>query len=325
MNNHFLKNAFALRRRGWLSCIPIVPGNKNPCIEEWDKRAANPPDDLEIARWASQYPNAGVGFVYGGSEHVIGVDLDFLEEEIANRGFARTKSILGPPSLLRIGRYPKRLLLYLYNGVSLPGKAFGGFEIFHSSGQTIFYGIHPETLRPYEWVVGDPREIGPSELPEVSNEQILELIAALRPLEEPKKRAGKCKALREVNPSFDSQAASDRLSGAVTEVLPELRAAEDPLLAAIEILASAKQGSRYSTAFGVVFTLVKFGYSDAEIWHTVSPVYAGLFLDVSERRQHLKAIESALVWARKEIGPDLQSLLAQSAIQSLHASWAMDS
>ena len=323
MNNPFLKNAFALRRRGWLSCIPIVPGNKNPCIEEWEKRAANPPDEHELARWASLYPNAGIGYVYGG--HVLAVDLDILDEEKANRAFARTKAILGPSPLLRIGRYPKRLLFYLYNGVSLPGRAFGSFEIFHSSGQTIFYGIHPETRRPYEWVVGDPRDIGPSDLPEVSNEQILELIAALRPLKEPKKRAGKCKALREANPAFDSQAASDRLSGAVANILPELHTAKDPLLAAIEILASAKQGSRYSIAFGLVIALVKFGYPDAEIWQSISPVYAGLFLDVSERRQHLKAIESALVWARKEIGPDLQSLLAQSAIQSLHASWAMDS
>ena len=70
---------------------------------------------------------------------------------------------------------------------------------------------------------------------------------------------------------------------------------------------------------------MKFGYTDAEIWQAVSPVYAGLFQDVSERRQHLKAIESALVWARKEIGPDLQALLAQPAIQSLHAAWEMDS
>ena len=325
MNNHFLKNAFALRRRGWLSCIPIVHGGKTPCINKWETRAANPADDHQIARWASQYPNAGVGFVYGGNEHVLGIDLDFLDEEKANRAFARTKSIFGPPSLLRIGRYPKRLLLYLYNGVSLPGKAFGGFEIFHSSGQTIFYGIHPETLRPYEWVIGDPREIGPSDLLEVSNEQILELIAALRPLQGPKKHAGERKALREANPTFDSQAASDRLSGAAADVLPELRTTEDPLLAAIEILASAKKGSRYTIAFGLVIALVKFGYSDAEIWQAMSPVYASLFQDVSERRQHLKAIESALVWARKEIGPDLQTLLAQPAIQSLHTSWAMDS
>ena len=322
MNNQFLKNAFALRRRGWLSCIPTVHGGKNPCIDEWEKRAANPPDEHELARWASLYPNAGNGYVYGGSEHALGVDLDFLDEEKANRALARTKAILGPSPLRRIGCYPKRLLLYGYKGPPLPGKNFGGFELFYATGQTIFFGLHPDTGRPYEWVIGDPREIGPSDLPEVSNEQILELIAALRPLQEPKKPTGKPKALREATPAFDSQAASDRLSGAVADVLPELRTALDPLLVAIEILASAKQGSRYSTAFGVVIALVKFGYPDAEIWQAISPVYAGLFLDVSERRQHLKAIESALVWARKEIGPDLQSLLAQPAIQSLHASWA---
>jgi hypothetical protein len=324
VSNQFLKNVFAIRRRGWLSTIPTVPGDKAPCIEEWQTRAANPPDEHELARWASLYPNAGVGFVYGGREHALGVDLDILDEEKANRAFARTKSILGTTSLLRIGRYPKRLLLYLYNGVSLPGKDFGGFELFYSSGQTILFGTHPDTGRPYEWVVGDPREIGPSDLPEVSNEQILELIDALRPLREPKKRAGMSRAPRQVNPIFDLHAASDRISGAVADVLPELRIAEDPLQAATELVAGAVNGSRYSTAFGAIIVLVKFGYADDEISRTILPVYADLFEDTADRCKHLKALESALVWAREEIGGDLQMLLENPAIQSLHASWAAE-
>lgn len=310
-----------MRRRGWLSAIPIVPKNKNPCIDEWQKRAANPPDEYELARWASLYPDAGLGFVYGGRENVLGVDLDFLDEEEANRAYARTKSILGPSPLLRIGRYPKRLLLYLYNGVSLPGKNFGSFELFYSSGQTLFFGIHADTGKHYEWALGDPRENGPSDLPEVSHQQVLELIEALRPLQGLKKRAGKRNTLLQANLTFECQTASDRLSGAVAGVLPELQAADDPLQAAIEIVAGAQNGSRYSRAFGVVVTLVKFGYDDSEILHSIFPIYADLFQKPTDRRQHVKALGSALVWARKEIGDDLQALLAQTPIQSLHALW----
>jgi hypothetical protein len=324
VNNQFLKNAFALWRRGYKSITPTTHGDKSPIVKEWEKLAANPPDEYEIARWASLYPTAGIGYVYGGNEHVLGVDLDFLDEEKANRAFARTKSILVPSPLLRIGRYPKRLLLYRYNGPELPGKNFGGFELFYSSGQTILFGIHPHTGRSYEWALGDPREIGPSDLPEVSNEQILELINALRPLHEPKKRAGKLRTSRQVNPTFDIQHASDRLSGNVAHVLPELRIAEDPLLAAAELVAGAKSGSRYSTAFGTIIALVKFGYADVDISKAVIPVYADLFEDTADRQKHVKALETALVWARGEIGGDLKMLLENPAIQSLHASWATE-
>lgn len=212
-------------------------------------------------------------------------------------------------------------MCYSYKGTPLPGKNFGNFELFYASGQTVFFGIHPDTEKPYEWALGDPREIGPEDLPEVSHQQVLELIEALRPLQEPKKPSGRRKTSPQANHIIACQGASDRLSGAVAGVLPELQTADDPLQAAIKIVAGAQNGSRYSTAFGVIVTLVKFGYDDNTIQRAILPVYGALFQKPSDRRQHVKAFGSALVWARKEIGDDLQVLLAQTPIQSLHALW----
>jgi hypothetical protein len=225
MANKFLETAFAMRRAGWGSMIPIPEGSKAPSLDAWPQHAVDPPSDHLLARWASLYPHNGVGFPYGGSERILGVDLDYLIEEAAQRAFALMKNILGPTPLLRIGLYPKRLGLYRFLGSeTLPGKAFNSFELFHKLGaQTVFFGVHPDTGREYAWPLKSPMDVPPTEAPEVSYAQILELIEALRPIAPPKKRAGARNHRRVTSAPFNPDVASDRLSGAVAGVLTDPR------------------------------------------------------------------------------------------------------
>ncbi len=181
-SDKLLENAFALRRMGWLSVIPLLPNSKATDVDGWPGYGPNPPSDHQIARWSVQYPTGGVGYVFGGAEKILGVDLDILEPEIAYRAAATVKRILGPTPLIRVGRDPKRVAIYRYLGdKGLPGKAFGNFELFYKTGQLVFAGTHPETGQPYRWIAGaSPFDTRPEAAPKVTHDQILELIAALK-------------------------------------------------------------------------------------------------------------------------------------------------
>jgi hypothetical protein len=322
MANRFFETAFAMYRAGWRQMMPTREGSKAPRLDAWPQFAIEPPSAHLLARWSALYPHDGVGYAYGGSERILGVDLDYLIEDAAQRAFAAAKAILGPSPLIRIGLFPKRLLLYRFLGSEkLPGKQFNTFELFHKAGtQTIFFGRHPDTGREYTWPNKSPMDVSPTEAPEVSYGQILELIEALRPIA-PKKPARARNHRRSASAPFNPDAASDRLSGAVASVLTDLRAAADTLAAAAETIADAGPGNRYPTCFGVIVSLVKLGYADKAIWETVSPPFAAHFQNPSERRARLDTIASALRWARAEVGPDAETLNANPAFASLQRCW----
>jgi hypothetical protein len=322
MGNKFLEIAFGMRRNRWMSIVQVKEGSKAPRADAWPQFAVEPASDHLLARWSALNPHDGVGFAYGGCERIIGVDLDFLVEEEAQRAFALMKNILGPTQLLRIGLFPKRLGLYRFTGSeTLPGKSFNSFEIFSKTGtQTVFYGVHPDTGLEYTWPLKSPMDDPPTEAPEVSYSQLLELIEALQHIA-PKKSPGARTRSRDASARFSPDVASDRRSGAVAGVLTDLRAAADPLVAAAEIIMDARPGNRYPTAFGALTALVKLGYDDKSIWAVVSTAFAAHFQNPSERRERLESIASALRWARAEIGPDGNSLAVLPAFQSLQRFW----
>ena len=98
--------------------IPIQPGTKKPGCHRgggwhdypaWTRHAARATTDLELQLW-SAWPDAGVGIV-GGS--VAAVDIDIADDaELALRIERLARERLGDTPALRIGRAPKRLLVY---------------------------------------------------------------------------------------------------------------------------------------------------------------------------------------------------------------------
>ena len=97
--------------------IPIMPGTKKPGrfvggawrdYPGWSKHCSRPMTDNEIAIW-SQWPDAGIG-IAGGT--VAAVDIDVADGEVALRIADLARERLGETTAMRIGRPPKRLLVY---------------------------------------------------------------------------------------------------------------------------------------------------------------------------------------------------------------------
>jgi hypothetical protein len=97
-----------LRDNGWASVIPVANPGKRPLISGWQAYNRAAPTELEVDLWCSAYPGAGIGLAYG-PDHVLGVDLDFLDPPAAREA---QPSYVGAGDCFRIGQLPKRLLLY---------------------------------------------------------------------------------------------------------------------------------------------------------------------------------------------------------------------
>ena len=83
------------------------------------------------------------------------LDLDIYDEETGDVVEAEAIKAFGPAPL-RVGIWPKRALLYASDGtvekrkLHFAGKD-GTVNIIEIPPQTVVHGIHPKTLRPYEW------------------------------------------------------------------------------------------------------------------------------------------------------------------------------
>ena len=162
--------------------VPLVPRQKYPSLNDWPNyRFADGDSDT----WS----DAGVGIITG---QVVAVDIDVLNAGVAQRLLDIVVQHLGPAPV-RIGRAPKKLLLYrtdqpfakrVTHVYRLPGDAPDAsghrVEVLASGQQFVSYGIHPDTGRPYEWSNGaDPLSVPEQSLRVISEAQVLALIQEL--------------------------------------------------------------------------------------------------------------------------------------------------
>jgi hypothetical protein len=156
--------------------LPIQPGTKKPGIylngrwrdySQWSRHCERLTTDHEVDIWGN-YPEASIGIATGV---VVGVDIDVLaSKEVSDKIEALAREMLGDTPALRVGKAPKRLLVYR---AAIP---FGGFkypriEILGRGQQFVAYGIHPDTQKPYEWPDIGLTDLSISELPVITEEQ----------------------------------------------------------------------------------------------------------------------------------------------------------
>ena len=155
--------------------LPIGPGTKKPGqfkrgawtdYSEWNRHTERPTTDVEVTTWSS-WPDCGIGIVGGA---VAAVDIDIVENaELALQIEQLARARLGDTPALRIGRAPKRMLVYR------AAQPFRGIkrhplEVLCLGQQFLAYATHPETGAPYVWPDEALADIDISDLPEITAE-----------------------------------------------------------------------------------------------------------------------------------------------------------
>ncbi|MCZ0814375.1 bifunctional DNA primase/polymerase [Roseovarius sp. EGI FJ00037] len=123
--------------------LPIVPGQKRPAPKRWSSIALSPD---RIADWTHRYPDHGVGLRTG---HLVGLDIDEMDPDRAHE-IAQLAGKRLCETLVRVGQWPKRLLLYRTAAPFAKMKA-GKVEVLGAGQQFVAFGLHSMTRRPYAW------------------------------------------------------------------------------------------------------------------------------------------------------------------------------
>jgi hypothetical protein len=181
--------------------LPIAPGTKKPGqfararwhdYPEWNRHATRATTAFEVATW-SAWPDCGVGIVGGA---VAALDIDIAQDaELALRIERLARDRLGDTPALRIGRAPKRLLVY--RAVEpFRGIRRAPLELLCLGQQFVAYAEHPDTGQPYAWPDEELADLDIESLPALDAataagflDEALELVpAGLRP----QRLAGAC-------------------------------------------------------------------------------------------------------------------------------------
>jgi hypothetical protein len=153
--------------------LPIGPGTKKPGrftrgawadYPEWNRHAERPTTDVEVATW-SAWPGCGI---VGGA--VAAVDVDIAEDaELALQIEHLARGRLGDTPALRIGRAPKRMLVYR-TAEPFRGIRHHPLEVLCLGQQFVAYAEHPDTGEPYVWPEEALADVDITDLPEITAE-----------------------------------------------------------------------------------------------------------------------------------------------------------
>ena len=196
--------------------LPIQPRSKKPGMyrqgawhdyPKWSRHCERATTENEVDIWGD-WPESGIGIAAGC---VIGIDIDVLDAGVSAQIEGLAKRLLGNTPAVRIGRAPKRLLVYR------AAQPFAGFkyppiEVLGLGQQFIAYGIHPDTGQAYDWPVESLADLNLSDLPAITEAQAREFAqeayllipANLRPksLSVGRQAVGECAHLPEQRGTF---------------------------------------------------------------------------------------------------------------------------
>jgi hypothetical protein len=169
--------------------LPIAPGTKKPGrhargkwsdYPEWNRHAARSTTEIELKSW-SRWPGCGIGIVGGA---VAAMDIDIAEDPALALEIEKlARERLGDTSAVRIGRAPKRMLVYR-TASPFKGIKRHPLEVLCLGQQFVAYAVHPDTGEPYSWPEEGLADIDIASLPEIDEAMaraFLEEASALLP------------------------------------------------------------------------------------------------------------------------------------------------
>lgn len=179
--NHLALHGTALIDQGY-TVVPIQQGKKAPGFEGWQK--AKPTKD-QVKGWLNEgFKNAGVGIL---TKFTCAIDIDCMDEPTALMFEKWCIENIGTAPL-RIGKAPKRLLLYRTVDPFRKRRStvyvdeWGDkqmIEVLGDGQQFVAFHIHPDTKKPYTWVNDiSPLNVRATDLTELKADQIDSLIEA---------------------------------------------------------------------------------------------------------------------------------------------------
>lgn len=300
----YAKHGVHLIERGWPAVIPLVPKDKRPSINGWQKYNTAVVSPEQAERWAHQYPDHGVGHAAGHG--LVGIDLDTDRKHQANRARSIADNHLGPTPMIRVGRIPRVMRYYrLTDGTNSGAKtsSFHLFGVYATTGQTAWFGIHPKTARPYNWPDASPLDIGPSGLPIIRETDLMSFVDEMTTVFPAPVNNG---AYRDINPSPSNLAGG----GATSSILREMGLSPHtpPIKIASRRISSAAVGTRHHTMVGAVIALAHAGLGDQEIFNAVFLAHVESLSGDRPDPQTRRVVESAIRWARSRVGASLRDL-----------------
>jgi hypothetical protein len=160
---------------------PLNSPGKQPRGRWREDAGHNPP------RAAANFPDPralNTGVLCGAD--IVGVDVDVLDQAVADQIVHAIERIAGTTPLTRVGCAPKILLAYRPERpfaklqtpqLHFPDGTKAKVEILAEGQQFISDGLHPDTGEPYRWMNGSPADTPVAELPVLSEEQARQIIA----------------------------------------------------------------------------------------------------------------------------------------------------
>jgi hypothetical protein len=176
---------FARRRRFWAKRFrPLEVWTPHQCVNDkgeplksqgkqprgrWREDASRDPPEA-----ARTYPDPRALNTGLLCDDAVAVDVDVLDQELADQIVNLIERTLGQTPLIRIGRAPKTLLVYRperrFTKVQAPELFFSDgakaqVELLAEGQQLVADGIHPDTGEFYFWTDCSPAEVALVELP----------------------------------------------------------------------------------------------------------------------------------------------------------------
>jgi hypothetical protein len=178
--------------------VAVKPGDKAATGENKGKapvylgwqRFGHQQTQADIDQLVRKYPACGIGIITAWTP---AIDIDVLDPALAAELERLAIEKLGAsPVLVRIGMWPKRLLLFQTEapfrkitgaGFVMPGDdptapGYKGhrIEVLGDGQHCVAYGIHPITDRPYDWPSTNPLEVPRNDLPILTEEMALRFL-----------------------------------------------------------------------------------------------------------------------------------------------------
>jgi hypothetical protein len=177
--NFLARHGIDLINQGY-TVVPIQPGKKAPGFDGWQKAKAS---SDQVREWLKDgFKNAGVGIL---TKFTCAIDIDCMDKATAEHFEAFCIEHIGEAPV-RIGRAPKRLLLYRTTEPFRKRRSAVYvdeweekqlIEVLGDGQQFVAYHIHPDTGRPYEWITDkSPLNTRSTDLKEIRPEQIESLL-----------------------------------------------------------------------------------------------------------------------------------------------------